>query len=425
MNHITIIIDKSTFQLLSYNELLKLSNYYKHNITPILVMEILGDLKKEAPEGKLPPDVRVKDFATKLFPINTVLNAHYEKILCSDLLTGTVPLDGRSQLGVEKVVQSDTGMKGFLIEETEQQKAVYKWKEGNFTEVDHKLSALWRTSTTQEDLLVKLQETIKEQNGSLNLKSFSELDELVTNTLSQTNKQDLFLAKLIENYGLYEDKGSTIFARWLAAGRPLIKDFAPYAYHCLRVDMFFLLGLQSHLITTRPTNRIDMEYMYYLPFCNVFSSNDKLHKNIVPFLIRSDQHFIRGEDLKKDFKSIVSYLDAGGDEIKKKYNNEPPVIANSFTLDLWKKYFGYPQTSNWDRRMSKKDEEYVKRKMDEFERAAKGEKIDWKDGDEPGFIMTKSSLSKTDPCYCGSGKRIIDCCIPEDKFNQMAENAKN
>ncbi len=50
-----IIIDKSTFQSLSFDEILRLSYYYyKHNITPVLVVEILGDLKKEAKEGKPP-----------------------------------------------------------------------------------------------------------------------------------------------------------------------------------------------------------------------------------------------------------------------------------------------------------------------------------------------------------------------------------
>lgn len=56
---LNIIIDKSTFQSLSYNELLKFTYYYKHNISPILVVEILGDLKKEAKDGNPPSQNRV------------------------------------------------------------------------------------------------------------------------------------------------------------------------------------------------------------------------------------------------------------------------------------------------------------------------------------------------------------------------------
>jgi len=73
---LNIIIDKSTFQSLNYDELLRLTHYYKHNITPVLVMEILGDLKKEEKDGKPPSQNRVIDFATKLFPTNTIVNMH-------------------------------------------------------------------------------------------------------------------------------------------------------------------------------------------------------------------------------------------------------------------------------------------------------------------------------------------------------------
>jgi hypothetical protein len=31
----------------------------------------------------------------------------------------------------------------------------------------------------------------------------------------------------------------------------------------------------------------------------------------------------------------------------------------------------------------------------------------------------KSVLNKTDPCFCGSGKIVIDCCIPENEFNKI------
>ncbi len=44
---LSIVIDKSTFQSLSAREIISLHNYYRPTITPILVMEIMADLKKE------------------------------------------------------------------------------------------------------------------------------------------------------------------------------------------------------------------------------------------------------------------------------------------------------------------------------------------------------------------------------------------
>ena len=100
--HITIIIDKSTFQMLKYDELLYLSNYYKHNITPILVMEILGDLKKEVEDGRKPAIERVRDFARKLFPVYTIVNVHYKKVVNSDLLGSPLHLTGDRMLILRK-----------------------------------------------------------------------------------------------------------------------------------------------------------------------------------------------------------------------------------------------------------------------------------------------------------------------------------
>jgi len=76
---LNIVIDKSTFQSLSYDELLRLTYYYKHNITPVLVMEILGDLKKEEEDVNPPSQNRVIDFAKKIFPTNTIVHMHYAK----------------------------------------------------------------------------------------------------------------------------------------------------------------------------------------------------------------------------------------------------------------------------------------------------------------------------------------------------------
>ena len=47
---IPIILDKSTFQGLNYADIIELHRYYRVNITPLIVSEILGDLSKEEKE---------------------------------------------------------------------------------------------------------------------------------------------------------------------------------------------------------------------------------------------------------------------------------------------------------------------------------------------------------------------------------------
>ncbi|KQS88788.1 hypothetical protein ASG21_16750 [Chryseobacterium sp. Leaf394] len=382
-------------------------------------MEILGDLKKEVQEGKTPSSERVKDFANKLFPMETIVNSHYKAIIKGELLGTPASLDGRPHVDIKKAVASESGMKGFLINESEEEKSIYKWREGNFTEADHELSALWRMTTTQEDLLERLKKSLK-SDASPKFADFDELDKYVCKVLDEPLIQEFLLINLLENYDIDPSSGVQIFGRWNQVGKPMIKEFAPYAFHCLRVDTLFLFGLTSDLIGTRPTNRVDLEYLYYLPFGHVFTSNDKVHKKLVPLLLRDEQKFIVGPDLKQDLKNIVEFLNNLEIDERRKYKNVPPIIESSFTFQLWKEFFNYPIKSNWNREISEAEQEMMKEKMREFEKALDGDNIELESSDDAEFILKKSWLSKTDPCYCGSGKKLNECCIPDDKFKEIA-----
>lgn len=416
---ISIVIDKSTFQSLSYDELYRLSCYYKHIITPVLTMEILGDLRKEAQEGKSPPEDRVRDFAKKLFPMETVVNLHYKVLIKGDLLGNPISFDGRPHVGIKKAVASESGMRGYLVEETEEEKSIYKWKDGNFTEADHELSALWRMATTQEDLLKRLKKSLN-QDAAIKFVDFQNLNKFVTECITSPATQELLLISICQNYDIDALTCVQIFGRWNQEGKPLIKDFAPFAFHCLKVDTLFLFGLTSELIGTRPTNRVDLEYLYYLPFGNVFTSNDKVHKNLVPLLLRDYQKFIVGPELKEDLKNIVAFLNTLGIEERRKFKNVPPIIDSSITFQLWKEFFNYPAKSSWNRDISEREKEMIKKKMQEFERALDGESINLESGEHADFIIKKSWLSKTDPCFCGSGKKLVDCCFSEEEFDKVA-----
>ena len=83
--------------------MLRLSCYFRHNIVPTLVLEILGDLKKDF-EGKGTSSERVIGFAKKLFPVSAVVNKHYRAIMKDELCGVNVPLDGRPYLDVKKTV---------------------------------------------------------------------------------------------------------------------------------------------------------------------------------------------------------------------------------------------------------------------------------------------------------------------------------
>ena len=104
---LSIVIDKSTFQSLSTQEVIALHNYYRPTITPILVMEIMADLKKEFDESENSKK-RVQDFAKKLMPYNSAVNIHYLEILTGELLYGDTDFNHRPVLGNSEVVKSSS-----------------------------------------------------------------------------------------------------------------------------------------------------------------------------------------------------------------------------------------------------------------------------------------------------------------------------
>ena len=90
--------------------------------------------------------------------------------------------------------------------------------------------------------------------------------------------------------------------RWHNSGLRSLKEFAPYAYYCVRVLYAFCTALGAELIGTRVTNYIDLQYVYYLPFCAAFSSSDRVHRTLAPHFLQEQQVFIDGDELKRDLR---------------------------------------------------------------------------------------------------------------------------
>jgi hypothetical protein len=68
-----------------------------------------------------------------------------------------------------------------------------------------------------------------------------------------------------------------------------VLEFAPYAASVLRLFLTFVCGLARGFIGPRPTNYIDLQYLYYSPFCMVFVSNFKFSPRNVASHVRRAQ----------------------------------------------------------------------------------------------------------------------------------------
>jgi len=146
--------------------------------------------------------------------------------------------------------------------------------------------------------------------------------------------------------GIPEQVHGEIIDRWKRAGSPPIRRFAPYFRHILGVDLFFSLAIASDQISrVRPKgkadNKVDIAYLYYLPFCHVFVSADNLHKRVVPLFVRPDQSFVDAAELKADLQKLDAYYWAMPEEVKNtgfyKFAKHPPLDDSFLVTRLWDK----------------------------------------------------------------------------------------
>lgn len=92
-------------------------------------------------------------------------------------------------------------------------------------------------------------------------------------------------------------------ARYLAQRAPSIRDYAPYTAHVLEIELLFRFAQERGLISRdRASNRVDIAYLNYLPFCNVFVSTDRLHAATAPLFMREGQAFVKGAEMKADLR---------------------------------------------------------------------------------------------------------------------------
>jgi len=111
----------------------------------------------------------------------------------------------------------------------------------------------------------------------------------------------------------------------------------------LTINIFFCMVLRTELLPkAKEGHTVDLAYLYYLPFCSVFTSKDNFHAQIVPLFLEPDQSFVNGIDLKEDLKRLVALYSALPDEIFKtglsNFADHPPEDTSYLVTRLWDKH---------------------------------------------------------------------------------------
>ncbi|NQV46210.1 MAG: hypothetical protein HQ504_00360 [Rhodospirillaceae bacterium] len=332
-----MIYDKSAIHSFSEKEAHWLTNLYNVNMTPVLFMEIMADLNKYP--NDLPLSVKqVRTLAKKFSPIDTHQNIHHREIWTHNLIGHHVPMDGRTMVGGGVELTASNGKKGIFIDEQPEEKALRRWKDGDFEEFEHELADRWRDSTRDVDLQQYVQ-TFKRSKSKQHrrIETLKELIIAVDKVCDGIGGQYRMLQRVLDDLEPNNNQlHAQVIKRWKASGRPPIRRFAPYAVYCHAVNLFFYVGVGEGMLSTRATNLIDLQYLYYLPFCKVFTSGDKFHIQIVHLFLQPDQIFVKSSALKSDLMLIVDmWEDSDKTGGIANFIKQPPRGGKFITEKIW------------------------------------------------------------------------------------------
>lgn len=347
----SLIFDKSALECLNIDEAVWLDHFFICNVTPLFYVESLADLEKVIDDGRT-SEKRVRDLANKT-PDNGGCNIAHNSLILQDYLGNHFPMDNRPIIGGGETRIDPEGKIGIYHDRFPESEAFSRWQEGKFQEVEQKFAAGWRTTVSN----LNFDYTIGILNNTVptgrKISNTRELKDFVDDFVKGSYKELIKLS--LDILGMPEKFYNSILERWDREQRPSLLDFAPYAAYCFKIDLFFYLSLQKSFISKeRPSNKVDISYLYYLPFCNVFVSKDSLHRRIAPLFMEKGQSFLWAEDLKMSLQTIDQEFSKLPEEEKVqgiyRIASYPPDKINTVVSDMWDKYCRF-----WRKHKSEKD----------------------------------------------------------------------
>ena len=333
------LFDKSFLQSLKIDESVWFDNFFYSVICPIFYVETLADLRK--PKLRRPPEQEVGIIADKFPEMYALPTPNHQETAILDLLGNYAPLTGQIPASGGRLVELGE-QRGIVYDQSPEAKVFLRWQSREFDAIEREFASDWRAKLESLDLK-KVADGFRDIGISgRNCKSLPEAKSIADVLVSGPNKKFETLRQVCLVLDVPERERQLILRRWLMSERPL-SIFAPYAAHILTVELFFQISLAADLISSdRPSHRVDIAYLYYLPFCQVFVSSDKLHRKCAPLFLREDQSFIWGQELKSALSDLNEHYCRLPESEKEKgvmqFAPYPPPELESIVSKTWDRH---------------------------------------------------------------------------------------
>jgi hypothetical protein len=336
-----LIFDKSALESLNIDEAVLLDNFYLTVITPLFFVECLADLEKNL-RSRSTPEQLVGSLADRTPDSQSYATLHHITVLNGELsrqfdlkkvqFRPLVPRGRPVQLGEEK---------GIIIQQGPEEEALQRWTKRQFLDLERNIAKQWRQALAK----INLDDTIKAVHVGIGPwrkpKTLEEAKHLADMVIDYLDPEWLLRSGL--NILGIPEATDDVVNQWIRQRRPPLREHLPYFVFLLTINIFFALVLPTELLrNVKPSHQIDLAYLYYLPFCTVFTSRDRFHAQIVPLFLDPFQTFVHGDDLKKDLQQLDRYYSSLPEEEQKggliTYANTPPDDTTFLTTRLWDKY---------------------------------------------------------------------------------------
>jgi hypothetical protein len=337
----TALFDKSFLQSISVDESVWFDAYFYANVCPIFYIETLADLAKKRKRGN-PGYVDVKRIAEKFPEMHGGPNAFHINLGRADLFGNSISMDGRIVREGGRLVQAHEGP-GVVFEQSEEERAFQRWQEGQFRHLEHEFAARWRLALQTVNAAPAVRALNSMGVTSRTCGSFGDARNLSARFVASFGDGIEFLDILMSYFSMAPDLKTITARRWISHGAPPISTYARYATFVFEVEMFFQFSMASGLVSKdKSSNRTDISYLFYFPFCNVFVSSDLLHKRIAEHFLTKNQQFVWGPDLRQDLADINRVMLEIPQHVKDNgvlsFVADPPGGDNSLVVKLWDRF---------------------------------------------------------------------------------------
>ena len=404
------IFDKSALQSFSMDESVWLGAFTLGNVTPLLYVETLADLEKSIKGGKTPEEfVGMLSFKV---PDDAVPNVHHKRLIESELMTGmSTGMDGygRPVLEGARPKKNADGTYSIHFDEFPEAAALTRWHNGEFQEIERNIAKEWRDELSRQDNTERMNKVRYIFPTTAEISNISELKTEIDRFCESSDVHVIKLALTLE--GVPEQSQKQILIRWQHEGEPSLIKFAPYTTHVFKVDLLYLHATERNFISQRTTNSVDMAYLYYLPFCQVFVSGDRVHIQTVPLFLNKRQSFVSAADMKVALKEMDDYFSGLPEEVKAlgvmRIAGYPPAHMHNAITEVWdksmrndwRKISADEQEDRFRPRNSSDDKKFVKDLTNQYDTA-----VDIDNGIAPPTIDDVQQVFLKKKMYVQKGK---------------------